>query len=266
MSLINKYRERIVLSKNARNILFSDSAREFYKYGIYKTYSNCLEYKREHLLRMLKIMNLDNLSNNELIGQNVIIYIQLTLRRSLILLTGCIESVRSNNPLSAVLNVRAHYEVTGAIGYLSSKLKKYYAKEVGDEEIIEILSRLNLGRKKEELKKPFESINVLSMIDEADKIFMKKSGEKTKILRDSYEWLSEFCHPNAYGLLCEANFKKDKIIEFKASKEKIIRQYKNLEYLEISMPIFFLFYNYVIELLQENEEKRSDSQKGGRNE
>ena len=241
-----------ISSKKAKSILISNFANKFYKYGIYKTYENCIDYKKEHSHRMLRTMKLKKAPTHELIGQNIILYIQLLLRRSFILLRGCVESIENDNALSAMLNIRAHYEVTGAIGYLASYIEKYYSKSINDDEIIKILSRLNLGRKMEDLKEPFESVNVLSMIDKADRLFMKKSGEEKNILRDSYEWLSEFCHPNSYGLIGEGNFEKDGILEFEVPKKKILNIFSNIIYIDISMPIFFLFFDYIIEMLQKN--------------
>lgn len=123
------------ISKQGRAVLRDETARSFYFNNSLATYRELLSFKKDHLQRMIGGMDSRNLAPDDLIGQNTVLYLQMLLRRSLRLLMGCLLSVRNKNHLSAILNVRAHFEVTGAIGYLLENLVKYYSKEMRKEEI-----------------------------------------------------------------------------------------------------------------------------------
>jgi hypothetical protein len=155
--------------------------------------------------------------------------------------------------MSIALNTRAHFEVTGALGYVLNLLAKYYGASKEKEEIQFQLNRLILGRRYGDLKKPFESINVLTLIDEADKMFNRMANDKVNMLRDSYEWLSEFCHPNSYGLIFKARKKVDRMISFTDVRRLSQDEFDNIGYLRLSMPLFFDYYDHIAELIEKNE-------------
>jgi hypothetical protein len=96
-------------------------------------------------------------------------------------------------------------------------------------------------------------MNVLTMIDAADRLFDKMAGKKMGVLRDNYEWLSETCHPNSYGVIMTTTQKQDRVFEFKLSRERIRINYQNIGYLDISMPLFFNFYDRALLRIQEKE-------------
>jgi hypothetical protein len=151
------------------------------------------------------------------------------------------------------LNTRAHFEVTGALGYVLNLLGKYYDASKDKEEVQLHLNKLILGRRFGDLKKPFESINVLNLIDEADKVFNRMAKDKVNMLRDAYEWLSEFCHPNSYGLIFKARKKVDRVISFSDVRKLSSDEFANIEYLRLSMPLFFNYYDQILRMIKENE-------------
>jgi hypothetical protein len=131
-----------------------------------------------------------------------------SLVRSNSILQGLSTTLNNHNVLPAYLIVRAHYEVTGGLAFFLKQLQQFKKQVHSEEEFKNILRRMTLGmRKLPDKKDPRRSRvpvidNVLDYIDEADR-FMKRTFPKVKkhALRDNYDFLSEFCHPNAFGLM-----------------------------------------------------------------
>ena len=138
-------------------------------------------------------------------ARNSLMFLVGTLQRSYSLFKGAINSLNNSDVISSYLASRAHMESTGSIAYFLIKLRKYYEKDISMEEIEYCLMQLYLGKKyyaeNEDNPLEIQPINVLTLIDAVDKVFFKSTTNKghRRIFRDTYEWISEFCHPNHFG-------------------------------------------------------------------
>lgn len=190
-----------------------------------------------------------------LLGQNGIHLLQMSLYRSRCLFDGVINSINTNNPLVLAICTRAHFEMTGAVAYFLKKLQNFYSDTLTYEELDETIGRLSLGIKsKGDLTHAPDPINVMSMIDAADNLFMKLSKDKTKIFRNVYDELSEFCHPNSFGLQMAGNVNKIGVVRYRGFDEPFeINKYFISTFL-ITAAAFKLFYQDTRELLEEKEE------------
>jgi hypothetical protein len=159
----------------------------------------------------------NNKSGSERLGLNGVVFLLKSLNRSQFLFKGFVDSANSNNSIMCFLATRAYFETTSSISYFLYKLQRFYLKQIDFKELDNDLFRLSLGRKCDKDIAPSfpEPINVLKQIEVADKIASKYLGEKTENNKSTYEFLSEFCHPNLFGTSLGTKIdEKSRIISF----------------------------------------------------
>jgi len=209
-------------------------------------------HKNNHIAGYIPISG----SPERLLGQNVLQYLQMALYRSYLLSCGVIDSVNNNNQLTIAINVRAHFEMTGAIAHLMRKMMSYYSNSIEYSELHDVIARLSLGIKGQERETwgAPEPINVMSMIDAADKLFGKLKGSKETMFRSSYDTLSEYCHPNSFGLQISCDFSEVDIARFKPLTDNPYNI--NLHFLSsfmVTSTAFQIFYQSVRDYIEKNE-------------
>lgn len=170
------------------------------------------------------------------------------------ILEGSINSINNKNALSAILSTRAHFEVTGGLAYFYKKLNNFYGETITYEQMDESLKRLSLGAKLEELTKAPDPINVMSLIDAADNYYKNKIPEKVLMFRESYDFLSEFCHPNCYGITMGCNINSVGIVRYNNVATLSDKDLIFVHYLSMSCLSSLSFYDMIYELLSKNEE------------
>jgi hypothetical protein len=191
---------------------------------------------------------------NRMLGQNGLHYIQLSLFRSKVLLEGVVTSVNSGNGLMAMLATRAHFETTGGLSFFFKKLRNFYDSVITYEELDGALFRLIMGSRDKELERVPDPINVMTMIDSIDQYFKPLLPEKIPMFRETYDFLSEFCHPNFLGITRGSQINKIAIVRFNQSLELSDEDLVFSSYLLMSISAFFKFYDICFSLLNENEE------------
>ncbi|MFH1616199.1 MAG: hypothetical protein ABIG61_14075 [Planctomycetota bacterium] len=194
----------------------------------------------------------------KLFGQNCLTYICMLLFRAISVIEGAIESLNNKNILSMVLCIRAHYETTGAIGFFLSRLTDYYAKRILFKEVNQVIYGLTTGSRDKYLCKAPEAKNILTLIDAADKFLkreiIKNLSDEKKMLRENYDFLSEFCHPNFHSHTLGAEFNvEEKTVRFLRKSKILEREFGLFGYLAISGPIFLLFFDRIYNLIKTNE-------------
>ena len=108
-----------------------------------------------------------------------------------------VHATNSNSTPSLFLAARAHFEVTGFLAYLCWRLRQRDAEILSASDLEGFVARLLLGRRHgmETVPKEFAEdakwIGVLDMIENDPRL--------KGMFRDSYEWLSEFCHPYSFS-------------------------------------------------------------------
>ena len=120
---------------------------------------------------------------------------QALLHRLTMLASGCANEWNAGNVLASILCARAIIETLCLASFIADEIKRFCG--VNDIEGIEKLANDHLfaTRDDEMIARHigFQAKNILTFIDKFDK---KMPG-----VREAYDFLCEFCHPNGSGLL-----------------------------------------------------------------
>ncbi|WP_318114192.1 hypothetical protein [Vibrio sp. Vb0598] len=144
---------------------------------------------------------------------------QVYLHRLISLYEGVFYALATNNYYLVALSMRALFETTAALGYLYNRLNSYSEGNIESETLDDDLMILFLGTKDKLLQEsnPYEPKNVMKMLDFADKIFvskfLKQQAPSKNMLREIYEWLCEYCHPNFHSttIACQLDKKNQQL-------------------------------------------------------
>lgn len=226
----------------------------FIKAGLTEEINGFQQFLEEYDNRYIRIIKPQKEKPKRLLGQNGLHYAQLALYRSKILLEGSIEAINNKNALSAILSARAHLEVAGGLAYFYKKLNNFYKGVITFDEIDKSLRRLLLGGRIEELPNVLDPINVMSLIDAVDDFYKNKIPEKVSMFRKSYDFLSEFCHPNCYGITMGCYINSNAIVRYNNLPTLSGKDLVFIHYLSMSCSSSLKFYDMIYKLLSENEE------------
>ncbi len=230
---------------------------KFHELEKYKTYY----YDRYHS-RLEPILHRNENVESLHLGFNGIKFLLLSLQRSRLLFDGFSNALNTNQIPVAFLAVRAHYESTGSVSYFLLNLRRYYSREITFNKIDDILFRLSVGSRdfperdinRDSIVWP-DAINVLTQIEKADNLFTEMSQTNVEPFIDSYNLLSEFCHPNLLGLTIGSHVDGKKgIVVF--DKEPIYEEHDYgllINKFIISCNFFFIVYDRCFSLIKENE-------------
>jgi len=218
------------------------------------------EFNREYKKRYFYMIVNNRKQGERLLGQNSIRFLLLSLQRSRFMSESLLDCLRRRKVSAAYLIVRAHFEVTGLVTYFYKHLVRFYNNEITYEEMDKILKGLVLGGKNfPEKEKRIEhnvpdSINVLTLIGEADKLFNSMANEKKDVFINCYIFLSEFCHPNCLGLTLGSDY-----IDWNKCVFAKKQYFKNEDlgiltsYLCISSKFFFAIYDKCFAIVKDRE-------------
>lgn len=195
---------------------------------------------------------------DRLLGQNGTNFLLTSLQRSRYMFTGFIDCLNRTHRALAYLAARAHFEMTGSVAYLLRYLNQFYDGKIEYEEINAVLYKLSLGSRTfpERNARPHlpDAINVLTQIDAADSLFAEMGGERKTIFRHSYDFLSEFCHPNFLGLTIGADIKEGTVVYYEEPEFRDEDFTTLVSYMLISCEFFFHAYDECFSLIKNNEE------------
>lgn len=134
---------------------------------------------------------------------NVLIYRQVLLHRSIFLFEGALQAAVYENLYSMALNIRGHFETTASLGYLCRRLQSLKKGDITPETVDRNLCAQLLGTRQEGIRQAPEPPHILSVFEHADKAVnisvLSGSTRQYDILKDCYEFLCEFCHPNFHS-------------------------------------------------------------------
>jgi hypothetical protein len=122
---------------------------------------------------------------------------QVQLHRAERLIAGIGTMLLENNVYGLALSVRGHYEATAVLGYICDRLNSLKAKQIEFNNFALNIACAILGAKHPQFRKAPNPPNILECIAKADRYLdTHLFREKKSMLRDNYDWLSEFAHPN----------------------------------------------------------------------
>lgn len=195
---------------------------------------------------------------DRLLGQNGITFLLNSLQRSRYVFTGFIACLNQAHVLLAYLAARAHFETTGSVAYFFRHLRKFYDGTISYERVDNILRRLSLGAKTYPSRDKHpdlpDPINVLTQVNAADKLFAEMGGH-IKPFRDCYDFLSEYCHPNFYGLTMGSEIVGKNTVVYSEKLEFKERDFGILvNDMLYGCGFFFHIYDECFSLIKENEQ------------
>lgn len=149
--------------------------------------------------RLLNIIDTNTLPK-ENYSKNILIYCQLNLWRSYKLYRIILNSLKTNNFDGLLLSLRAQLEIICGIGNILYQNKRLINSEISSFEFNNFIEHILLGSRHESIKTEYKSINVLTLIQNTDKLLLF-GNESKSIFNDLYNKYSEFCHPNSLSLI-----------------------------------------------------------------
>jgi hypothetical protein len=197
---------------------------------------------------------------------NALVYRQVLLHRSINLFEGSASAAVNENAYSRVLNIRGHFETTASLGYLHRRLHSLKKSDISYETLDRDLCVQMLGVRHESIPEAPDPKNILSLFEHADKsvnlAVLGGTTDQYNMLKESYEYLCEFCHPNFHSNNVAIDLDKS-VPEFKFRHGQPMRdiEFKLLGYLLLSAPIFVALYDQIPDLLSgtERANTRGDS-------
>jgi hypothetical protein len=165
---------------------------------------------------------------------------QILLHRAERLLAGAGLMLLENNIYGLALIVRGHYEATAVLGYMCNRLESLKAGNISFEDFALNIACEVLGAKHDQFSRAPDPPNILTCIEKADRYldthcFKKKMG----MLRDCYDWLSDFAHPNFLSHC--SSYTVDRVnrrFVFRHDSNTQESDFELMTYLEISAGLF----------------------------
>ncbi len=171
---------------------------------------------------------------------NCQLLLQALLHRAERLLASSGTMLLENNIYGIALIVRGHYETTAVLGYFCSRLESLSTGNIRFEDFEWNVADALMGAKHDLFTEARPPLNILTCIEKADKyldrhVFQAKKG----VLQDSYNWLSDFAHPNFLSNC--ASFNLDQAtnrVVFRHQGELQREDFQLPGYLDISCKLF----------------------------
>jgi hypothetical protein len=157
-----------------------------------------------------------------------------------------------SNIYALALTVRGHYEATAVLGYLCNRLQSFTSTNIAFAKLAHNVVCAFLGAKHpNHFSKAPDPPNILTCIDKADIYLSSHFPTYGKgCLRDTYDWLSEFAHPNF--LSHSSAFTVDtpnRRFVFRHNGELQERDFDLIVYLEISAGLFIILFDHLTRAL-----------------
>jgi len=196
----------------------------------------------------------ENYGEPDRIRGNALVYRQVLLHRSIYLFEGSASAAVNENAYSMVLNIRGHFETTASLGYLHRRFQSLKKGGISSETLDQDLCIQMLGVRHESVPEAPDPKNILSLFEPADKSatisVLGGTTNQYNILKESYEYLCEFCHPNFHSNSVAIDLDKS-VPEFRFRHGQPMRdeEFKLIGYLLLSAPIFVALYDQIPDLL-----------------
>lgn len=149
-----------------------------------------------------------------------------------------------NNIYGLSLIIRGQCEATAVLGYFCDRFESLAAGNIKFEDIEWNVADAVIGARHPQFAEARPPPNILSYIEKADRYLNKNYFEAEKdVVRDNYDWLSEFTHPNFLSNILAFTLDKPNnryVLRHGDGLQKV--DFQLLDYLEINIGLFvFLF-------------------------
>lgn len=233
------------MTMNLSNEILTEEFKRFNEVSLQK---DLIEHYNELVALKLESVHFppdhSNTNSPERPIRNCTVVSHTLLHRAILLFEGSVSALSDKNVYSLALCIRAHYETTAVLGRLYRRLSSYLNGHISVYDFENDIYVQTVGCRHQSLHKAPNPENIMNQLDDADKILDKEFfGQKKEMLRDNYEYLCEFAHPNFHSNSIAYNIDK--------SKNSIIFRYDGIlmkrdfiiGYLDISTVVFIWFFN-----------------------
>jgi len=196
----------------------------------------------------------ENYGEPDRIRGNTLVYRQVLLHRSIYLFEGSASAAVNENAYSMVLNIRGHFETTASLGYFHRRLQSLKKGHISSETLDRDLCVQMLGVRHDSVPEAPDPKNILSLFEHADKSanisVLGGTTNQYNILKESYEYLCEFCHPNFHSNSVAIDLDKSvPAFRFRHGQPMRDKEFELVGYLLLSAPIFVALYDQIPDLL-----------------
>jgi len=181
---------------------------------------------------------------------------QICFDRSRALFNAALDAFSKDNPYAMTTLIRGHIESTALLGRVFGQLRQASKDSATHLEIGDTLRDNLLGSRHPSLVEGGAptTLNILTMIDHADSalkatLFGEQSA-KPPVLRDCYEFLCEFAHPNFHSHKLAVTFDSDTgLMHFRDNESMNEIETKLVGYALTSGSIFRYLYEETLKAL-----------------
>jgi len=155
------------------------------------------EYAKRFLNDDFCLNKLRRRNEAEIVISNAKTIEQSVTHRCIYLIDAAITQIEDQNSYALALILRGHMESVALMGYFCHQLNALINGSVSMSSVREKLFSAMMGSSHGDIPNAPCPINVLKCIDRSDLVLARLAKKKgSAILRDEYEWISNFCHPN----------------------------------------------------------------------
>ena len=179
---------------------------------------------------------------------------QVLLHRAIKLFEGALSALTLDNVYAMTLAIRGHFETTGALGYLHKRLDSLSQGSLDPKVVDQDISTQLLGVRDGVIQEAPEAIQVLSLLEHADRTVSKNilsgTAKQHRILTDCYTFLCEFSHPNFHSNSIAFDLNRDRR-QFIMRHSQPMRdsEFNLVGYLLLSSPIFVSLFDKIGDIL-----------------
>lgn len=177
---------------------------------------------------------------------NILVLRQGLLHRALNLARATNLLVADGNVHAIALCIRGMLEANAQLGYFCNRLTSLTKDNITFEHFHKGLANTLLAASHPSFEHAPRPINVLTCFEKADRHFEDElGGEKGRgMLRDAYDWLSDYCHPNFLSSASSAVLERERhVLVFQHGKPMLRRDRSLISALAIGLPVFLMFWD-----------------------
>ncbi len=183
-----------------------------------------------------------------------IMYRQILLHRAISMFEGSLNAAVEENAYVLALSVRGAFETTAALGYLHNRLASLAEGNLDAEKIDEDIMSQFLGTRDSTLSEEMPPKQILSMLEYADvsvsRSVLGGTAREHQILRESYDFLCEFAHPNFHSNKVAYDLDKaNKRLILRHGKEMAPEVFSIVSYLLLASPLHVKLHDAIDEVL-----------------
>jgi len=178
---------------------------------------------------------------------------QVLLHRAIALFEGTLWAAIEENAYLMILAIRAQFETTAALGYLHNRLYSLGRGDLDAKKVDQDILAQLLGTKDKFIPQAMPPKQILLMLEYADSSVSRRLGGTSKeytMLRESYDFLCEFAHPNFHSNKIAFDLDKlGKRIVLRHNEPMHDNEFRIVGYSLISTPLHIELHDAIDEVL-----------------